>query len=56
MAHFAESDAFSPAEKIVLRLAIAMTKTPATVDNELFAGLCREFSEIQLVELATVIS
>lgn len=33
-----------------------MTRTPATVDDDLFAGLRREFSEAQLVELATVIA
>jgi alkylhydroperoxidase family enzyme len=56
LARFEESQAFSPAEKLVLRLAAAMTRTPASVDDELFAALRREFSEPQLVELATVIA
>jgi alkylhydroperoxidase family enzyme len=56
LARFEESQAFSPAEKLVLRLAAAMTRTPASVDDELFAALRREFSEPQLVELATAIA
>ncbi len=39
-----------------MRLAEAMTRTPAEVDNELFAELRAEFSEPQLVELATAIA
>jgi alkylhydroperoxidase family enzyme len=39
-----------------LRLAAGMTKTPASVDEELFAALRRQFSEPQLVELATAIA
>lgn len=56
IARFEESQAFTPAEKLVLRLAAAMTRTPASVDDELFADLRREFSERQLVELATAIA
>ena len=33
-----------------------MSRTPASVDDELFAALRREFSEPQLVELATAIA
>ena len=53
---FEESAAFSPAEKLVLRLAAAMTRTPATIDDALFADLRGEFSEEQLSELATAIA
>ncbi len=56
LARFEESTAFQPAEKLVLRLAVALTKTPAAVDDALFADLRREFSEPQLVELATAIA
>ena len=56
MARFEESAAFSGAEKLVLRLAVAMTRTPASVDDELFAELRREFSEAQLTELAMAIA
>jgi len=50
------NQAFTDVEKLVLRLAVAMTRTPASVDDELFAALRREFSEPQLAELATAIA
>jgi alkylhydroperoxidase family enzyme len=53
---FEESAAFSDTEKLVLRLTAALTRTPATVDDELFADLRRAFSEPQLAELATAIA
>ena len=56
MAHFDESEAFTPAEKLVLRLSAALTRTPAEVDDQLFADLRREFSEPQLTELVTGIA
>lgn len=55
LARFEESPAFEERQKLVLRLTAGMTKTPATVDDELFAALRREFSEPQLVELVTAI-
>lgn len=56
LAHFEESDAFSATEKLVLRLAVALTRTPASVDDQLFAALRNELDEAQIVELATAIS
>lgn len=56
LANFEESRAFSSAEKLVLQMAAGMTRTPAFVDDELFARLLREFSEPQLAELATAIA
>ena len=56
LAGFEDSQVFSYAEKLVLRFAVAITRTPASVDDELFAALRREFSEPQLVELATAIA
>jgi len=56
LTRFEESQAFTQAEKLVLRLAVAMTRTPASVDDELFSALAREFSEPQLAELATAIA
>jgi len=53
---FESSPAFSAKEKLGLRLTVALTKTPANVDDELFSDLRREFSEAQLVELATAIA
>ena len=55
LARFEESAAFSSAEKLVLRLAAALTATPADVDDALFGDLQREFSEPQLAELAMAI-
>jgi alkylhydroperoxidase family enzyme len=56
LARFEDSDAFSDTEKLVLRLTVALTKTPATVDDRLFADLRGKFDEPQLVELATAIA
>ena len=56
LARFEESPAFSLKEKLMLRLTVALTRTPATVDDQLFAALRAEFSEQQLVELATAIA
>lgn len=56
IARFEESAAFNAQEKLVLRLAAAMSRTPAHVDDELFAALRAEFSEPQLVELATAVA
>ena len=52
IAAFETSDAFDERERLVLRLAVAMARTPARIDDELFLTLRREFSEPQLVELA----
>jgi alkylhydroperoxidase family enzyme len=52
MATFETSSAFHERERLVLRMAVAMTRTPAHIDDELFEALRREFSEPQLVELA----
>jgi alkylhydroperoxidase family enzyme len=56
LASFEESQAFEEREKLVLRLTVGMTRTPAAVDDKLFAALRREFSEPQLVELVTAIA
>jgi alkylhydroperoxidase family enzyme len=55
MARFESSEHFNEEEKNVLRLAAALTRTPANVDDSLFAALRGQFSERQLVELAAVI-
>jgi alkylhydroperoxidase family enzyme len=39
----------------VLRLAAALTRTPAKVSDELYTALRAEFSERELVELSAVI-
>ena len=48
----AKSGEFSDVEKLVLDLAVGMTRTPAEIPDELFARLREHFDEGQLVELA----
>jgi len=54
--YFERSEAFSPLEKLVLRYAAAVTRTPADVPDELFNALHEHFSEAQLVELTAAIA
>jgi alkylhydroperoxidase family enzyme len=56
LAQFEASEAFTAKEKLALRLTVALTRTPANVDDQLFADLRSAFSEPQLVELATAIA
>ena len=56
LAQFESSPHFNDREKLVLRLTVALTRTPADVPDELFAALSREFSERQLVELNAAIA
>jgi alkylhydroperoxidase family enzyme len=56
LAQFESSAHFNEREKLVLRLAVALTRTPADVSDELYAALRREFSEAQLVELNAAIA
>jgi alkylhydroperoxidase family enzyme len=49
---FRTSELFSPAEKVALAFAEAMTRTPADVSDEVFAAARDHFSDAQLVELA----
>lgn len=51
-----ESPAFDATEKLVLRYASAMTKTPVDVPDGLFAELRRQFDARQLVELTSAIA
>ena len=50
------SAALSDEERLVLRYAQAVTKTPVTVPDELFEQLRRRFNERQLVELTSCIT
>jgi alkylhydroperoxidase family enzyme len=43
---------FPPAEAALLRMADAMSDTPANLSDELYAELRRHFSEEELIELA----
>ena len=55
LAGFEASAHFNDEEKLVLRLAVQLTRTPATVSDELYETLRRRFSERELVELDAVI-
>ena len=56
ISRFESSEHFSEQEKLVLSLAGALTLTPANVSDGLYAALCKQFSERQLVELSAVIA
>jgi 4-carboxymuconolactone decarboxylase len=56
LAAFEDSPEFSDIEKLVLRYAAAMTRTPADVSQELFDSLHEHFNARQMVELATAIA
>jgi alkylhydroperoxidase family enzyme len=56
LARFEDSPSFDSNEKLVLRLTVALTRTPANVDDQLFAGLRAVFTEPQLVELTTAVA
>ncbi len=56
LADFETSDTFEEVEKLCLRYAVEMTKTPMTVPDELFEALRKRFTEIQLVELTSCIA
>ena len=53
---YRESDEFTALEKLVLDYAAAMSSTPTTVGDELFAALREHFDERQMVELTNVIA
>jgi alkylhydroperoxidase family enzyme len=56
LSSFETSSAFSELEKSVLHYAVAMTQTPVSVSDELFAELERHFNPRQLVELTSAIA
>lgn len=56
LARFEESPHFDEDEKLVLRLAAEMTRTPANVCDKLYEDLRRRFSETELVELSACIA
>ena len=56
VAAFENSQAFDPREKAVLRLAEAMTATPATISDRVFDGLKEFFDTPQIVELAAAVA
>jgi alkylhydroperoxidase family enzyme len=56
LARYRDSDQFSEIEKLVLDYATAISRTPARVDDALFASLREHFDDRQLVELTNVIA
>ena len=56
LSDFESSGHFSPTEALVLRYAVAMTKTPVEVPDALFQSLRQVFNEAQLVELTSAIA
>ena len=55
LSRYRESSAFTQKEKLVLDLAVSMTRTPPEVGDELFADLQKNFTNAQIVELVTEI-
>lgn len=53
---FEDSDAFTEVEALVLRYAVAMSKTPTAVPDELFCELAAAFEPAGLVELTAAIA
>ncbi len=53
---YRESSAFSADERLVLDLAVEMSKTPVAVPDELLARLRERFGEAELVELAAALA
>jgi alkylhydroperoxidase family enzyme len=53
---YRESKKFTALEQLVLDYATAMSRTPTTVTDELFAAMREHFDERQLVELTSVIA
>ena len=56
MADWRNSPLFTPPERAALEITEAMSLTPATVTDEMFAEAQNHFSEEQLVELAATIA
>jgi alkylhydroperoxidase family enzyme len=56
LANHRDCDAFSELEKLALDYAVALSDTPASVSDELYAELQERLNEAQLVELTAVIA
>lgn len=53
---YRDSDSFDDTERLVLDLAVAMTRTPVVVPDELLVALRERFDEPQLVELVQLVA
>jgi alkylhydroperoxidase family enzyme len=56
LSRFDASAHFNEEEKLVLRLAVELTRTPSEISDDFFAGLRSRFYERQLVELSAAIA
>jgi alkylhydroperoxidase family enzyme len=56
LADFETSPRFDRREKALLRYAEGMTRTPAEVSDEVFAEVCAQFSDEQVVELTQAVA
>lgn len=56
LATFERSSQFNDCEKALLRYAEAMTRTPASVAEDVFQQLARHFDSAQIVELTAMIA
>ena len=56
VAGYKTSELFTPAERVALELADAMTATPPEVTDDLFARVREHYSDAQLVELAAIVA
>ncbi|MBM32321.1 MAG: hypothetical protein CL764_05620 [Chloroflexi bacterium] len=54
--NYETESSFKEEEKIALRFAEGMSKTPVEVDEILFSKLKKFYSDNQIVEIATIIS
>ena len=54
--NFESSPAFSELERLILRYACAMTRTPVEVPDDLFEALRQQLDAKQLVELTSAIA
>lgn len=53
---YRDSDAFSDDERLVLDLAVGMTRTPADVPEETIAALRQRMTEPQIVEIVSAVA
>ena len=56
LSDFESSPHFNEDEKLVLRLTVQLTRTPANVDDSLYESLRQRFSERELVDLSSEIA
>ena len=56
LAEYATSPLYSELERLALRLADAMARTPSSVPDDLYADLRRHLDEGQLIALASAIA